>query len=86
MGLSPVPFPWRDDDDVRTAAVDAAARHHGHEEVAGQAVDTVALTLLSPSRQYLEALCGTNPTLDDWSRSISARNHRTIRVPWAQSG
>src|SRR5580704_5157556 len=53
----PYPYPWRDEDDVRTAAW---MQRHGimvSKEIAGQAVQTVAReSQFHPIREYLKGL------------------------------
>jgi predicted P-loop ATPase len=62
------PFPWRDDDDVRTAAWMQCQGIMISKEVAGHAVQTVAReSPFHPIRQYLSTLVWDKiPRLDDW--------------------
>jgi putative DNA primase/helicase len=64
----PVPFPWRDDDDVRAAAWMQQQGIMVSKEIAGQAIQTVARAFpFHPIRQYLSDLVWDKiPRIDDW--------------------
>ena len=64
----PVPFPWRDDDDVRAAAWMQQQGIMVSKEIAGQAIQTVARVFsFHPIRQYLEGLEWDGiARIDDW--------------------
>jgi predicted P-loop ATPase len=64
----PVPFPWSDEDDVRTAAWMQQQGIMVSKEIAGQAVQTVArASPFHPIRDYLNALEWDGISrIDDW--------------------
>jgi predicted P-loop ATPase len=63
-----VPFPWRDDDDVRTAAWMQRQGIMVSKETAGQAVQTIAREFpFHPIREYLNGLVWDKiPRINDW--------------------